>query len=102
MLDTLGVRALIAVDQGDTARARRLRDLILTAPDPRFRTQVTQTRLYWQAAIATALGEKDLAVQKLREWFERGGEFSIWEHFNPDFIPLHGYPPYEDLMRPKG
>jgi len=101
-LDSLGVLALVAVDRRDTVTARRLRDLILTAPDPRYRTQVELARLYWQAAIATALGDKEQAVQKLREWFQRGGQFWMGEHFNPAFIPLFGYPPYEELLRPKG
>ena len=56
----------------------------------------------WRARIASLLGEKDAAVSLLREALSQGREYGPLLHADPDFAPLWDYPPYQELMRPKG
>jgi hypothetical protein len=64
---------------------------------------------YWRARIAARAGDKERAVALLRQavagglWF--GGFNSPTFDFGrsePEFAPLRGYAPYEELLRPKG
>jgi len=90
-----------AAARGDTAEASRLSEQLAVADDPRYPVLVEQDRLQWQAAIAAHLNDLDQAVRILRRWHARDG-VTGWAHVNPLFAPLHGYPPYEALVRPKG
>jgi hypothetical protein len=38
----------------------------------------------------------------LQDAFGQGYRFTISVHRDPDFEPLRNYPPYQDLIRPKG
>ena len=58
--------------------------------------------LYWQACIASLLGEKDRAVALLKEAFSQGLEYGIFLHRDIDLEPLWDYPPFKDILRPKG
>jgi tetratricopeptide (TPR) repeat protein len=100
-VDTLGALGLLAAARGDTAGALRLSDQLEVVDDPRYSILVEQGRLQWQAAIAAHLSDLEGAVRILRRWHERDG-VTGWTHVNPLFAPLHGYPPYEELVRPKG
>jgi tetratricopeptide (TPR) repeat protein len=57
---------------------------------------------YWQARIAAALGERELAIEKLRQAFDEG--FQVTDAFHRDFDlqALRGYEPFEEMLRPKG
>jgi hypothetical protein len=57
---------------------------------------------YWQACIASLLGERERAMVLLREAYARGRPFSVNLHTDMDLEPLHDYPPFQDLLRPKG
>jgi len=59
---------------------------------------------YVIARIYAALNEKELAVEYLKQAFVEGFIFIIFDRydFDPELIPLHGYPPYEEFVRPKG
>jgi DNA-binding SARP family transcriptional activator len=57
---------------------------------------------YWQACIAAQLGDRRRAVALLREAFAQGQIFSVSLHRDRWLDPLRGYPPFEELMRPKG
>jgi tetratricopeptide (TPR) repeat protein len=56
----------------------------------------------WAANLAAALDEPALAVRLLREALGEGTTFGIWVHNSPYLDPLRGYPPFEELLRPKG
>jgi hypothetical protein len=62
--------------------------------------------LYHRATIAAQLGELDRAVMLMRQAYGQGFPFS-WLHWNGhvhqdiNLEPLRGYPPYEELMKPK-
>lgn len=55
---------------------------------------------FGRAIIAAQLGEKDRAVNYLREALAHGGFLAVHREFFLE--PLHGYPPYEEMVRPKG
>jgi tetratricopeptide (TPR) repeat protein len=57
---------------------------------------------FWQARIAAVLGNKDQAMVFLRRAFSEGTEMSDWIHRDPLFRSLHDYPPFQELLQPKG
>jgi TolB-like protein/tetratricopeptide (TPR) repeat protein len=65
---------------------------------------------YWQARIAALLGDRDRAVELLREAIAAGqvcagnswGDADCDCVRKMDFESLRGYPPFDDLLRPKG
>ena len=59
--------------------------------------------LYSMAAIYTALGQKETATDLLIQAFNAGRNFTIYSYdLDPDLLPLHGYPAYEEFVKPKG
>ena len=57
---------------------------------------------YWRACIATLLGEKDRAVALLKEAFGQGRSYGVDLHRDIDLEPLWDYPPFKEILRPKG
>ena len=57
---------------------------------------------YLTARIASILGDKELAMDLLNTSIKEGRLFAGWTyHFDQDFIPLKGYPPFEAIIKPK-
>ena len=56
---------------------------------------------FWRACIAAQLGEKDRAVELLREAFSQGYPFSLELHRELYLEPIRGYSHYETLVKPK-
>jgi tetratricopeptide (TPR) repeat protein len=56
---------------------------------------------YWRARIAALLGDKEAAVNLLRQATKEGYTYSSI-HPTEDFESLADYPPYIRLMKPKG
>jgi serine/threonine-protein kinase len=56
---------------------------------------------YWRARIAALLGDKEAAVNLLRQATKEGYYYSSI-HPTEDFESLADYPPYIQLMKPKG
>lgn len=86
---------------GDSAQARAMEALLLTIPGPREGDYTP----FLQAKIAAALGEKDRAVAILSEWARRGSNLAWLNNLHRDFTLrslLGDYPPFQELMRPKG
>jgi hypothetical protein len=54
---------------------------------------------FWRGAILGALGDKDAAVQLLRQANLEGQWMEPW-HYTPAIESLHGYAPFEALVRP--
>jgi len=98
VVGAIGYRGAIAARQGDVEAARqfaaRLGDLRL----PRLNGRNT----VWRARIAALLGERQEAVDLLRRAFAEGLNYGIWLHRDIDLEPLRGFPPFEELMVPKG
>jgi len=58
---------------------------------------------YALARIYSALNEKELATEYLKRAFNEGVNFYITRYdFDPAFVPLHDYAPYEEFVKPKG
>jgi hypothetical protein len=85
-----------AARQGD--RQRALSSLSRLGPCQQSREWCT----YYRARIEALLGNRDRAVQLLREAYAQGLAHSMRIHRDPDFEGLVGYPPFEELIRPKG
>ncbi len=56
----------------------------------------------WRAAIAAALGDRDGAVRLLQQAIAEGVTYGMWYHRDPEWEPLRDYPPFQELIRPKG
>jgi len=57
--------------------------------------------VYYRARIEALLGNRDRALQLLREAFAQGVVYGVRTHRDPDFAGLRGYPPFEELIRPR-
>jgi tetratricopeptide (TPR) repeat protein len=97
-IELRGLAGTLAARLGDAAQARRIEAELAAFTKPYFYGGHT----YLRACIAAQLGEKDRAVTLLRDAFGQGFQFSIHIHREIDLEPLWGYPPYEELMKPKG
>jgi tetratricopeptide (TPR) repeat protein len=93
-----GIVAMLAARLGDLAQARRVEEELAALTRPCLYGEHT----YQRACIAAQLGEKDRALALLRDAFAQGYWFSTFVHTDMDLEPLWGYPPYEELMKPKG
>jgi hypothetical protein len=56
--------------------------------------------LYWAGAVRAALDDSAAAVAALREAFARGQPYGAYLHAAPEWEALHGYAPFEQLIRP--
>ena len=57
---------------------------------------------YHRACIASLLGEKEAAVRLLREAVSLQGRYYGYLYLEMDLVPLRDYPPFKELIRPKG
>ena len=57
---------------------------------------------YARARMAALAGNRQLAVDLLRESFDEGLHAREFIHTDPDFESLRDFPPYQGLIRPKG
>jgi len=57
---------------------------------------------YWQACIASLLGDRERAMVLLREAYARGRPFAVNLHTDMDLEPLHDLPAFQQFIRPKG
>ncbi|PWB70343.1 MAG: hypothetical protein C3F15_13930 [Holophagae bacterium] len=97
-IDVRRVVATLAARLGDAAQARGIEAELAALTRP----YLYGVHTYSRACIAAQLGEKDRALTLLRDAFGQGFQFSVDIHLDFDFEPLWGYPPFEELMRPKG
>ena len=93
-----GLVGVIAARLGDLATANAV-DAELAAID---RPAARGLALSWRAAIAAHRRDKERGVVLLREGFSRGLPFDPDLHCYVCLEPLHDYPPFEELIRPKG
>ncbi len=70
------------------------------------RTYLSGRPTLWRARIASLLGEKELAVRLLQEPLSQSVTYQVVRenYIDPDMDcePFHDYPPYIELMKPKG
>jgi tetratricopeptide (TPR) repeat protein len=93
--------ARVAAREGDREEALAISRLLLESVVGQPRGFGTVGR----AVIAAALGEHERAMALLHEARASGvalGDWSGWQHANLSLEPLWDYPPFQELMRPKG
>lgn len=96
-----GMLGVIAAHRGDAPRAQALSDQLARVGMGNWRTGAASA-LIWRACIAAVLGERHRAVDLLREGVARGAHYGPYLHSSPEFESLADYPPYVELLRPKG
>jgi tetratricopeptide (TPR) repeat protein len=93
-----GFLGVLAARRGDVEAARTISEgLTGTAARGDFGRDV-----YWQACIAALLGERERAMELLRDAYARGRAFTIFLHRDMDLEPLRDYPPFQEFIAPKG
>jgi len=97
-LGYMGYLGCLAARRGDRETAVRISAQLRQVKRPYLFGQNT----YWCACIAAQLGERERAMELLREAFAQGDEFGAWLHRDMNLQPLWAYPPFEDLIRPRG
>jgi tetratricopeptide (TPR) repeat protein len=108
-----GALGVIAAHMGDREAAMRIYDELPEHADPEvtwFSTAAAR-RCYWRACILAHLGEKERAVAQLNEAYAKGLVYCKADggimhgsppHCDIDLEPLWDYPPFQELIRPKG
>jgi tetratricopeptide (TPR) repeat protein len=95
-LDADGFLALAQLARGNRERAKTIADSLGALHRPWLFGRHT----YWRAAIMSALGEQELAVQLLKQANGEGVAMDSW-HFAFELASLRGYAPFEALIRPQ-
>jgi tetratricopeptide (TPR) repeat protein len=97
-LYVMGFLGAIAARLGDDEEAREALENLRQMDRPYLYGE----NAYWAADIASLLGERELAVRLLQQALAEGFDDPMALHRDTDLEPLHGYPPFEELRRPKG
>ncbi len=97
-VDYMGWLGVLAARSGNAAEARRVADRLRTLGRP----YTFGSDTYWRGCIAAQLGERQQAVELLQQAFTEGYWFQTQLHRTIDLEPLWEYPPFVELLRPKG
>ena len=93
-----GFLGILAAEAEDRQEALRISEELGEIDRPYLFGAPSEQRAY----IHAALGELEAAVDLLRSAFAQGRAYGPWVHIDPGLEPLRGYPPFEELIRPKG
>jgi len=90
----------VAAHQGDRRTVDLVDQWLASRKGPYLRGEPT----FQRARLAAVLGDRERAMALLRLAFDQGFGFDwgLGTHADPDFESLRDYPPFEELMRPKG
>jgi tetratricopeptide (TPR) repeat protein len=97
-VDYQGFLGVLAARMGDEAGAHAVLNALQSIDQPEVQAQVT----VWRARITALLGDKDGAMTLLRQAVSQGTRFGVRIHRDVNFEPLWDYPPFQELVRPKG
>jgi DNA-binding SARP family transcriptional activator/TolB-like protein len=97
-LSVLGYLGLLAARRGGHQEAEQIAEQLAQWDMPYHR----HVPMYWRAGIAAQLGQPERAVALLQEAFSQGMQHGPWHRTDMDLDPLRDYPPFRELMRPKG
>jgi tetratricopeptide (TPR) repeat protein/predicted Ser/Thr protein kinase len=97
-LHTKGSLGVLAARLGEHDEARATLEDLRRLDDP----YLFGNNTYWAACIAAQLGERERAVELIRQALSQGFHVGIELHTDMNLEPLHGYPPFEELRQPKG
>jgi len=93
-----GWLGLIAARQGDRVKAMAISEWLKNLKLP----YLFGGNTYNRACIAAVLGDKDQAIALLKESFLQGETYNTGLHRDFDFESLWDYPPFKEILRPKG
>jgi DNA-binding SARP family transcriptional activator/TolB-like protein/tetratricopeptide (TPR) repeat protein len=93
----LGWVGLNSAQSGDTVGAARASAALASLGGPYLHGMNTLAR----ARIAAVLGRREDAVSLARQARAEGAEIEQL-HVDPEFLALHGYAPFDELVRPTG
>jgi len=96
-IDSLGYLGCLAARKDDKEEALRISNLLENIKRPYIFGQHT----FYRARIAALLGEKESAVRLIREALAQGLSYTAL-HPVMDLEPLQDYPPFQELIKPKG
>jgi tetratricopeptide (TPR) repeat protein len=96
-VDLLGLLGTLAARRGDRAEAMRISDELKDINRP----YMFGNHTYWRACMAALLGEKESAMDLLREALAQGVPYYRL-HPDMDLEPLWDFPPFKGLIKPKG
>ncbi len=97
-LDCYGYLGSIAARKGNQEEALKISQALKDDKTP----YLFGNPAYWRARIAALLGDKEGAVQLLQEAIKEGHEYMDLYFYQQDFESLQDYPPFRQLMKPKG
>jgi tetratricopeptide (TPR) repeat protein len=93
-----GSLGVLAAGRGDRPAAQRISEELRIIERPRLFGAST----YQRARIAAILGERDRAAELLGQAFAQGLGFSLNIHRDTAFEGVRDYPPFREVVRPKG
>ncbi len=94
-ISAAGYLGLAELALGHRDRARAIADSLGALP----RKWLFGEHTFWRAAIIGALGEREQAVTLLQQAHARGQPMETW-HYTVALSALHGFGPFEALLRP--
>ena len=97
-VDYHGTLGSIAARKGDRERALKISQETKDNKTP----YLLGHPAYWRARISAVLGDKEGAVQLLQEAIKQGLDYQNLYLYPQDFESLQDYPPFQQLMKPKG
>jgi len=98
LTNALGYQGAAAARTGRVDAAREFSEALAGLPQ---RVELGRNTA-WRARIAALLGQRDEAAALLRRAFGEGLGYGIWLHCDEDLESLRDYPPFQELVRPKG
>jgi tetratricopeptide (TPR) repeat protein len=97
-IDYQGYLGTLAARLGDEEEALRISEELKNIDRP----YLFGGHTYWRACIASLFGEKQKAVELLTEAFNQGRAYGAYLHNNIELESLQDYPPFQELIKPKG
>ena len=97
-LEYQGKLGTLAVRLGDERKAREIFDTLRHLERPYLEGKLT----YWSACISALLGEREQAVALLKEAWDQGLPHPDIKWRDMDLEPLRDYPPFQEMIKPKG
>jgi len=99
-IDYLGYFGLVAARSGNRDEVLKISAQLAEFNVP-FPKSWPGPPTYYRACIAAIEGEKENAIRLLREAIGQGFEY-WWLYWDPDLESLRDYPPFKELIKPKG
>jgi tetratricopeptide (TPR) repeat protein len=96
-LPNFGYLGTIAARMGNEEEALRISEELKNIDRPYLHGENT----YWRSRIAALLGEKEQAIELIRDSLLQGQTYNIL-YWNMDYECLEDYPPYIEIKKPKG